>query len=184
MAALPVILTLALSAFGATVYRYLDASGQEHFVNDPALAPPEARSRLQPMNLRGAPVTDILDAPKGDPAPASGVASAPGALSPSPSPVPPPKPWHNTWVWAALVSAAALLAFAVLAASVAERHARISWALSVGRYVAFLLLAATVLAASYELRDDPSMQRYSPWAALKRFQQSKLQAMEHDATPP
>jgi hypothetical protein len=162
-------------ALGALVYRYRDASGQEHFVSDPSLAPPEARATLQPVDLRQAPVTSVSAPPSAMP---SGMPDAGAAASLSP--VPSGTVWHRTWTWAALVSLSVFLVFAVSAMAVSERFQGLSWALHVGRYVAFLLLAATILAASYELRDDPALQRYSPWALLNKVQQARQEAVRRE----
>jgi hypothetical protein len=163
---------LGLSFLGA-VYRYHDTSGQEHYVSDPALAPPS--SSLEPVDLRQAPVTQV---PPGLPVRAA--AEGGGAVVVAPQ-APSPLTWRSTWMWAALVSLGVFLVFVVAAATVPGRYRQVSWSLSVGRYVAFLLLAATVLAASYELRDDPAMQRYSPWAALQRVRRTRLEVERRDA---
>jgi hypothetical protein len=85
-------------------------------------------------------------------------------------------------VWASLVTALVLLVFVIAYATVPSRYARVSWALAVGRYVAAMLLIATLLAASYELRDEPMLRRFSPWGAFDQAQQAKLQATQHGAT--
>jgi hypothetical protein len=173
------MLALSFQAFGespTTVYRYIDASGQEHFVNDPSFAPPEVRATLQPMNLDQAPATTVAPVPevKGSTDATSGV-PAERAATRSPE-------LRNTWLWASLVAGLLFVILLIASATVPSRFKRLSWSLYVGRFVSVMLLIATLVAATYELRNDPAMRRYSPWAALDRLQSVKLGATQHAAT--
>ncbi len=177
------LIVLWLSAVGSTVYRYRDESGQEHYVSDPALVPPEARSGATAVDLRQAPVTQApvthVAAPTVNP-----VKVDPDNATPTITTIVHGSGTdrHRTWLWATLVSLGIFLVFVIAAATVPSRYRQVSWSLSMGRYAAFLLLAATALAASYELRDDPAMQRYSPWAALQKVQQTTFEVNRRDST--
>jgi hypothetical protein len=159
------------------VYRYTDSSGQEHFVNDPEFAPPEVRSTLKRVNLLHSPTSEVHLAPVAAGSFDAGVEEAIQAIAAAPE--------HGSghWIWASLIAGLVFVLFLVGHATVPSGYARVSWALSVGRYASFMLLLATLLAASYELRDDPTLRRYSPWAALEGLQRTRSEALQHSMAP-
>jgi hypothetical protein len=186
------VLALSLQApdeaSGTTIYRWTDSTGQEHFVNDPSFLPPGVNAKLQQVDLTHAPETSVPSAqPVDQGACQSGQGRAQGACQGSAevthaSSAVKPVEWRNTWIWASVIAGILLLIILITFAVVPSRYQRVSHSLYVARYISVLLLVATVIAASYELRNDPAMRRYSPWAAVERFQNARLEAFRHFAT--
>ena len=186
------VLALSLQApdeaSGTTIYRWTDSTGQEHFVNDPSFMPPGVNAKLQQVDLSHAPETNVPSAAPADQAACqSGQEGPQGACQGSaeathPSPAVKEVEWRSTWIWASIVAGLLLVIVLITFAVVPSRYERLSYSLYVARYISVLLLVATVIAASYELRNDPAMRRYSPWAAVERFQKARLEAFRHFAT--